>query len=973
MKLYGAKRRSSRGALCCAASLATIALTFATGASAQAVAEQTSPPTAPAFEVTAAEQNTQEQKAEPAETQGAVDVVVTGTRVVRDGFKAPTPTSVIGAAEIAARAPGNIADFINVLPSLAGSATPRSTGSFVGGGLIGINALNLRSLNPSRTLVLLDGQRVGASSLTGLVDVNQFPQQLVSRVDVVTGGASASWGSDAVAGVVNFVLDRNFTGVKGQVQGGVTTYGDNRNWNVQLSAGTKFADGRGHIVVSGELAQDDGTEGLGDRTWYNGRKIILNPAYSATNGQPQLLVRDNVGVALATPGGIILSGPLRGTYFGPSGTAGQFNFGSLTSGSFHVGGDWRYSDFGTAINIAPELGRQNIFGRISYELTDDIEVFAQASYGRSTATQIATVYTKLGTLTIQPDNAYIPASVAPRVTAPFTYGTYNADLGRVPVYNKRTSRRYVVGASGKFDGLGSPWTWDVYAQRSDNHVYNSVRTIATARYTEAIDAVRNPAGQIVCRSTLSSPANGCSPFNVFGTGVVSPAAANYVTGLSEGNNRLTQDVVAATLRGEPFSTWAGPVSIATGVEHRREKVSGSNDPLSSTRGWDQGNYQASFGSLSVTEGFLETVVPLAKDSPFAQSLDLNAAVRATDYSTSGYVTTWKVGLTYAPVDDVSFRVTRSRDIRAPNLAELFQTGVGGRSTAPDPFRANASTSFLTSQNGNPALTPEKADTFGVGVVLKPRFLPGFGASIDYYRIKIDDSITTIAPVTLLNQCFAGNTALCSGITRNAGGVITLITSTPINFAKQISKGIDFEASYRSGLFGGNLSIRALATRYLKNYQDNGINLPTDNVGKNSADVSLAAASGSGSTSLPKWRYFASVGWDRDSFGAVFSARGFSDGFYNPAFVECTTGCPTSTTDNQTIDNNSIPGAIYFDANVTLKITPKVESFLVVDNLLNTDPVQIGIGPSVGGAPLSVNQSLYDTLGRVFRVGLRFKL
>jgi outer membrane receptor protein involved in Fe transport len=944
MRVQGHNNRRSRAALFCSASIAVVALVLPTGVLAQ-----------------------------EAESQSVSEIVVTGTRVVRDGFNAPTPTSVIGAEELAAKAPANVADYLNTLPSLAGSATPRSTGSFVSGGLIGINALNLRSLNPSRTLVLLDGQRVGASSLTGLVDVNTFPQQLVKRVDVVTGGASSSWGSDAVAGVVNFVLDREFTGLKGQVQGGVTDYGDDRGWNTSLAAGAKFAGGRGHILVSGELAHSDGTNGLGDRKWYNGRKILLNPAYTATNGQPQLLVRDNVGVATATPGGIILSGPLRGTYFGPSGTLGQFNFGTLTSGSFQVGGDWRYSDTGADINLAPELARQNIFGRVSYEVTDSLRIFGQASYSRSTAHQDAQPYSKYGNLTIQPDNAYIPASLAGRITAPVTFGTTNEDLGVVPVYNERTAARFVLGADGNFEALGTKWSWDAYGQRSENHVNNSTNTIIAARYLQAIDAVRNTNGQVVCRSTLTNPTDGCVPYNVFGTGVVSQAAANYVVGESWGKNKLTQDVAAVTLRGEPFSTWAGPVSLATGLEHRREEVSGSNDPLSTTRSYDSGNFRASFGSYNVTEGFIETVVPLAKDTALAQSLDFNGAVRVTDYSTSGVVTTWKLGLTYAPIDDISFRFTRSRDIRAANLAELFQTGVGGQSTAPDPFRGNVSTSFLTSQVGNPNLDPEKADTLGFGAVLKPRFLPGFAASVDYYKIKIDGAITTVAPLTLINQCFAGNTALCSSITRNSAGAITLVTSVPINLSKQVAEGLDFEASYRRDLFGGSLNMRFLATRYLKNYQNNGINLPTNNVGKNSADVSLAAATGSGATSLPKWRYMASVGWDRDPVAFTFVARGFSDGVYNPAFVECNSGCPASTVDNMTIDNNQIPGAIYFDANVTLKLKDNVEAFLVVDNILNKDPVQIGIGPTIGGAPLSVNQSLYDTMGRVFRVGARFKM
>jgi outer membrane receptor protein involved in Fe transport len=913
-------------------------------------------------------------QAAPAQPADAVaEVVVTGTRVIRDGFQAPTPTSVIGAEEIAKRAPGNIADFVNQLPSLAGGATPKSTGSFTSNGLIGINALNLRNLNPNRTLVLLDGQRVGASSLTGLVDVNQFPQSLVKRVDVVTGGASASWGSDAVAGVVNFVLDKEFTGLKGTVQGGVTDYGDDRNYLASLSAGTRFAGGRGHLMVNGEFAYNEGVTGIGDRKWYEAKKVIFNPTYTATNGQPQLLVRDHVGIAVATPGGLITSGPLRGTYFGPGGTPSQLNFGSVTSGNYFVDGDYRYADYGLAGNLSPKLERQSIFGRASYDVSDHVQVFGQLSYGRSTADQITSPLTQLANRTIQADNAFIPASIASRVTAPFTYGTLNGDLPNNTVYNKRETWRAVAGASGDFDGAGSHWTWDAYAQRSVNNVYNAVETLITANYVAAIDAVRNANGIIVCRSTLTSPTNGCVPLNPFGTGVVSDTSRNYVLGTSWSDSKLTQDVIAATVHGEPFSTWAGPVSIATGLEHRREKVTGSNDPLSTSRAFQVGNYRASFGSFNVTEGFIETVVPLAKDTSFAKNLDFNGAVRATDYSTSGFVTTWKLGLTYKPIDDVTFRATRSRDIRAPNLADLFQTGVASSATIADPFRNNASSTFISTTQGNLGLKPEKADTLGLGVVVQPRFLTGFAASVDYFDIQIDDAIQSVAPALIVSQCFAGNQAFCSMITRSSANVITGITIAPINLAKQINRGLDFEASYRRPAFDGGLTMRVLATRYLKNVQDNGINVPTDTVGKNSADASIAAASGAGATSLPKWRYIASIGYDRDAFGVNLTARGVSKGSYSPAYVECTSGCPASTADNQTIDNNRLKGAVYFDASFTYKLTQQFEGFVVVENLANTDPVQVAYGPNLGSSPLTVNSTLYDVMGRTYRIGLRFKM
>jgi len=916
-------------------------------------------------------------KAPAAENQSAAsDIVVTGTRVVRDGYQAPTPRSVLGAAEIAARAPNNIADFVNQLPSLSGSTSPKANVGSLSTGLIGINALNLRNIGANRTLVLLDGQRLAASNLTGLVDINTIPQALVKRVDIVTGGASADYGSDAVSGVVNFILDKDFTGIKGSAQGGVTTYGDDRSYNVALSVGTRFAGNRGHIMVSGEISHNDGITGIGSRKWYNYAKLFTNPSYTPTNGQPQLLNLPGAGFATATPGGIITSGPLRGTYFGPGGTPTQFNYGSIVSGNFMQGGDYRYADFGKSGDLDPELNRQSLFGRASYEITDNIEVFGQLSYTRATSRVVSLNQFNFGNITVQPDNAFIPASIAARVTAPFSLGSLNQDLGGSLATTRRSSLRGVIGLSGKFEALSSSWSWDASAQRSVNHSYTDGLVSITSRYNQAIDSVRSPStGAIVCRSTLTNPTNGCVPYNIMGTGVNSDAARDYVLGTSWGKTRLTQDVFSANLRGEPFSTWAGPVSIATGIEHRREGVSGSNNPetTATSRPFFAGNFLASFGHYSVTEGYLETVVPLAKDTGFAKSLDLNAAIRATDYSTTGYVTTWKAGLTYQPVQDITFRVTRSRDIRAPNLAELFQSGQASTTTVVDPFRNNASASISQITSGNLNLKPEKADTFGVGVVLTPRFLPGFAASVDYYNIRIDDAIVTVNGASALILCQQGNTAYCAQITRLPSGTlingltaVSTVAVQPFNVAKQIARGLDFEASYRRPLAGGDFTIRGFATRFLKNYTDDGVTVPTDTVGTNGTNGTLR-------NSLPKWKYLVSVSYDHDPVAVTLTGRGFSAGVYNTSYVECTSGCPTSTAANMTINDNRLPGALYFDANVTVKLPYHVEAFFAVDNVANKDPAQMAYGTSIGSAPLSVNPLLYDVLGRTFRVGFRFKM
>lgn len=890
------------------------------------------------------------------------EIVVTSTRVVRDGYNAPTPTSILGANEIDARAPANVADFVNQLPQMASTNTPRSNISFVSSGVIGINAMNLRNLGENRSLVLLDGQRVGASSLTGLVDVNLFPQQLIERVEVVTGGASASWGSDAVAGVVNYVLDKDYEGIKTQVQGGATTYGDNENFNVSFTAGTGFANGRGHFLFSGEVARNNGVRGIGTRDWYNGAKIIPNPNYTPTNGEPALLSLPNVGY-IATAGGLINTGPLAGTYFVEGGTPLQLDQG-LTSSIYAQGGQWPDTDIGTSGDLEPSVSRQNAFARFSYDLADNVQFFAQGSYGKADAENATISYITFFRI-IQPDNAFIPASIAPQVTTPFALSSFPADVNRVPGTTERESWRAVIGLNGDVNALGTEWDWEVYAQRTSNDSFASTFIPINANVTNAIDAVFDPNGVIVCRSTLTDPDNGCVPFNVFGVGVNTDAARNYISGLSWGLNELTQDVIAATVNGDPISSWAGPVSVAAGLEHRREKVTGSNDPLSSTNSYWAGNYKATFGSYDVTEGFIESVIPLAVDQAFAQSLDLNLAVRLTNYSTSGNVTTWKAGVTYAPVEDITLRATSSRDIRAPNLAEYFQAGLTESAIVNDPETGTSPTIFLI-RSGNTDLEPEEADSLGVGLVLTPRFLPGFAASVDYYEIDISGAISSVDAQTAIDQCSEGNTAFCALITRDAGGVITSVALSPVNFASQTARGLDFEASYQRPFLGGELGLRFLATRYLENRFDDGISPPTDTVGTNGYNTILK-------NSLPDFRYLASVGWDRDAVALSLSARGFSDGVQNTSYIECTSNCLTSTAVNQTINDNSLPGEVYYDASITVRFSDQFEGFIAVDNLLDEDPAQVAYGPGLSVAPISTNPVLYDVLGRTIRLGFRFEI
>ncbi len=949
--------RATAGLLCGASAVALIGLGTSTGAFAQDAAAGKSAPTA-------------------TKSDDTTVVVVTSTRVVRNGYKAPTPTEVLGLAEIEAKAPSNIADLVNQMPAVTGSVSPATAASAVSAGTSGINSLNLRNLGPNRTLVLLDGQRTAPSTLTGWVDVNVFPQGLVQRVDVVTGGASADWGSDAVAGVVNFVLDKKYTGLKFDISGGATTYGNGGNYKVSMTAGSGFASGRGHILFSAESDHNDAVLAR-SRPWaYNAKLLGTNPAFTATNGQPQFITTFT-GFDTATAGGIITSGAAKGTYFGPGGTPLQFNYGTV-SGNFMQGGQSAYS-YNTLLesgDIVPEIDRQNLFLRSSYDLTDHIEIYGQASYGVSNSREQVLQLPLFSSFTITSPstNAFLPASVAAAAgTTPFTLGSFLTDLGPVVATTRRASTRLDIGADGDFDALGTNWKWDAYAQDTTNNIWIQAIVPSKAKLTAAINAVKNPAtGAIQCASVATNPS--CIPFDIFGTGVNTPAAITYVTGAAWGRNILTEDVLAVNLHGNPFSDWAGPVSIAAGAEYRREAIKGTNDPTSNTNGWYSGNQHGTHGSYNVSEAYFETVVPLLKDQFLAKSLDFNGAVRATHYSLAGNVTTWKAGLTYAPIDDINFRLTQSHDIRAPNLSELFTAGSTLQGSGlVDPFTNTTTGGVTTVTSGSTALKPEVADSTGVGVVFQPRFLPGFNASVDYYNIHITDAIFTATAQQIINECFSGLAAACPNIIRT-NGVITQVNVVPINLAMQSNRGIDFEASYRRHLapapyLDGTLTVRALATHFLENRSNNGITPSTDNVGQNSDN----GISGGLSPALPHWKYQASIDWSQGELRLGLSARGVSSGVYNTAYVQCTSGCPTSTTTHPTIDNNYIPGAIYYDANFSYKFPNGVQTYFTVQNIANTDPVATAYGPNVSGLPYPASSSLYDVLGRTYRIGFRMAM
>ncbi len=944
--------------------MAMAALGFAAPAmavdAAPAAAPAATPAATPASDAVAAEQ-----------------IIVTGSRVARSGFKSPTPLTVFSQQEILSQSPtNNIADFVNQIPALAGSSRPANSRLAISSGLAGVNTLNLRNLGEVRTLVLLDGRRSVGSTITGLVDINTFPQSLIKSVEIVTGGASAAYGSDAVAGVANFILDKKYTGIKFDADSGLTTQGDGQNYSFSGAIGLPFADGRGHALLAGEYFHRDGIFEV-TRDWNQlGYRTLTNPAYTPTNGLPANLVVRGAGTWNSTPGSIIRTQvgggtSLRATYFGAGGTPRAYQFGSLTDASQTVGGDYALNDTSRRIGLDATDDRRGVFGRVSYELTDWLEVYGEASYNWNKS--LFNSGPQASTFTLTRDNAYLVqalgAAALTNVTS-VTLGTSALDLPYRKNNSDRSVQRYTLGAGGDFQLFGNKAIWSAYGQYGQTNTHEQLRDVMNnARMSMATDAVFAPAGNalgvaagtIVCRSTLTAPTNGCIPLNRLGIGVANPAAITYVLGDPFREQKFKQTVAGVNLSVIPFATWAGDVSVAVGGEYRKEEVSGQV-PVEFRTGWSVGNFLPTFGNYNVKEAYLETVVPLGLGFEF------NGAVRATDYSTSGYVTTWKAGMTWQLIDDIRLRGVVSRDIRAPNLNELFQSGTSRTNT----FSTNsglgqyAGRNFREVTTGNLALRPEKSDSVTLGGVLQPRFIPGLSFSADWFRFKVKDAISQLFSDDIALRCNEGRQDFCNAIVVDSTGVRDFVVSaSPFNFAEIKVRGIDFEASYAvplARIFDGSSSglvLRGTATNYLENTVNNGISKPVDTVGQNSGQNS----------GTPDWIFRFSATFDTPSYAITAVGRGVSSGTINNTFIVCTTACPTSTSTNPTIDSNSINGTFYTDLNFTAKIkvgNSDGQLFFNITNVFDKDPILL---PETG---LSANGTFSDLLGRSFRVGVRFR-
>jgi iron complex outermembrane receptor protein len=924
------------------------------------------------------------------------EITVTGTRIQRDGIEAPTPVTVVDTARMTDLAATNLGNVLNALPSFRPSAnlqtsniTPRAAGMI---------QADLRGLTPVRTLVLLNGRRFVPSTQEGTVDLNQIPTLLLDRTEVVTGGASAQYGSDAVAGVVNIFTRRSMEGLKGELQYGISEEGDAKNLRAGIAGGLSFAGGRGNFVGAIEYEDNKGIGGCYERDWCAQEwQVITNTGSADPNapghkliGYPANNILSQARTNNAVQGGLILSGPLAGTAFAPDGTPRPFNYGLIfpNNPTFMQGGDGAGKNgFIGAPYIMIPTERYVGFGGFTFDFTEDLTGFAEVSYGRTSSNGRGAQTRDFfpggaNAITIRGDNPFLPDALKaalvgagqPLTSATsFVFGRMGDDFGYAMNENESDTMRVMAGLEGK---LARTWTWDVSAQYGqtkydqwvrNNRIQQQVIGVPNAtgqasRIQLAADVTTDGNGNPICRSTLTNPDNGCVPVNLFGENNWSPEAKAYLYGDGWLKQTFRQKAVAANLQGTLFENWAGEVPLAVGVEYRDNDAKTTADPISATSGFYVSNAAVVSGGVEVKEAYAETVLPLAKALPFAYSLSLNGAYRYTDYSTSGDVKAWKYGVVYEPVDWLKFRGTRSRDIRAPNAAELYSPQVSG-------FQTINGILTPTVSGGNPLLKPETADTRTYGVTLVGNgALAGLRASVDYYDIDIQDVIATLTGQLLVNRCLQAG-QYCDQIEFTPGTTNPAkVSSVFLNLNRLQTSGFDFELGYRipftSFSTPASLDLRLLATRVIHLKTTDATGAAVDRAGVAGNNVS------GGGAGVPHWQYNAFTTWQQGNLSLSAELRYIQSGLFDATLIG--PGQPGYHVDlPNSINTNHVDGRFYVNLGARYRLSQvadgKLEVFGAIQNLFDKDPP---VAPSNQGA---TNQLLFDPIGRAFRFGVRMEM
>lgn len=923
-------------------------------------------------------------------------VTVTGTRISNPNVISPTPVSVLTAADIKATGATNIGDLMTTMPQLATTFTMGNSNRFIG--TAGVAQQDLRNLGTSRTLVLVNGRRfVGSSAGDTAVDVNLIPADWVERVEIITGGASAVYGADAVTGVINFILKKNYQGANLHAQYGTSEHGGLDKKLVSLTGGMNFADNRGNVAVSVEHSDQSNLE-FRDRFGHKAYATILTP-----DGPTDSALFNNGGGYTNYAGGTFSIGSATAIgkryVFNPDGSVRHQNFNGPYDNTGRCS-DCDRTDVNQVLQLEPQYSRTTLSSVASFDITPEQHLYAEGTYSHIDVKKFGQPAFGSGgsAYVITRDNAYIDPSLAAVMDAnnlkSIKVSRFDTDTGRRGEDTGRDTARIALGANGVITG---DWEYDtslVYGVMDETR--HNLNNRINDRFYASIDAVRDPkSGAIVCRSTLNPNAvnpnaggvldpialgGGCVPTSIFGVGAVNPAAAQWFNTTTTTTSRLTQFVGGGTVTNNnlfqmPFE--AGAASMVAGVEFRRETSRQVTDPLDVAGLTFLNAIPPSSGAYDVKEGFVETAMPLLSGRPFAQNLTFDAAARFSDYSTIGHTKAWRWGLDWSIDSNIRLRGTMSSAVRAPNIGELF----GGQSenfftitdpcsvkqlkNAPDPALRTANCQALgvpagwTSTNtatirglsgSNPDLKPEQGRTWTAGLVLTPDFLPGFGITADYWNIKLTDAISAPSGTDIANHCVDSTTGVnnpyCSNALRDpVTHELVYINSVNQNISSLSTSGVDIGAYYSHELGSGKLRLDLDVTKVIAYtehpFQDDPTNTVQDN----------------GVLGFPKWKGMlrASYAWNRWLFN--WNTRYFSSMLR--VSNESYQSNPTQTTPIKA-------GAGFFnDAKVGYTFANSGwQAYFGVTNVFDRDPPVNIFGNSLGGG-------LYDTIGRAYYAGFNY--
>ncbi|MFT3905844.1 MAG: TonB-dependent receptor [Steroidobacteraceae bacterium] len=923
-------------------------------------------------------------------TETLEEITVTGTRLATKDIATPTPVQTLTAEDIEQKAPVAIADVVNQIPAF------RVTRSSSGSGRVadqqsGVSALlDLRGLDPVRTLVLIDGQRTVGTNAQGTFDSNMIPVGLIDRVDVVTGGASAAYGSDAVSGVVNFVLKHNLEGIRGSLQSGITRYGDGAQNVATLAGGFGFADGRGHVIAGLDAAKTNGVGNIYTRPYGKSEPGLLtvSAAQRAALGLPAQVFANGVELANVTPGGLINTVASDGNYyaFDASGNPYAYNrgtvFGSGASANTIGNSNYGYNSAG-AFQLQSKNERQAAYARAEFELTPEATVYASLNWGHThLPPQLTAFYSQL----VNVSTSMLPTALQSE------YSTSTVSVGRIftdgdggnATWQSNELKRGVIGANGKVFG---DWNWDVsYESGRVNQSFNTSGLVLSALAKAAngcSTATLTTAYATAVAKYEALTGKSCVTYDIFGLSN-SAAAQNYIYDNQHQGSSFGQDAAQASISGSPLTLWAGDLQLAAGLEWRRDSLDVTGNALGEANLFSQGNFGSYTGYNSVKEMFTELGLPVLRNLPFAKAVDLNGAVRRTDYKNGGLVTTWKGGATWKPVDSLTLRATKSRDIRAPNLNELYF--IGGALPGSITYNGVTNGNVLTNGQGNPDLKPEKADTFTTGFAFQPAdgALEGFRSSVDFYKIKVKGAIVRLSTAQTLTQCaelIAAGSTTCPGIVfsstpSSASTFVSNIYSLS-NLSENLNslnvEGLDFEVGYRLRELPFNLP-GSLDFNLLLNHAINDQQVLTTANGTRTYEL---AGSMNG---VPDWNGNLTIGYDLGKFGADWQLTGFTGVKYDALtlYLAGTTQTYTGTlvdpsdasylnTNDNTINQNHFGGVVYSNVSAHYDFNDHLQVFGAINNLFDRQPPQYAIIAVTNGSR-NLN---YDLLGRAFKLGVRF--